>query len=135
MTINKVLCKLFTVALVAAFVFTAGAALAEDTLTAKQSIETQAGNKFITTTVTYTGTLTALGFQGFLPEGWSFVSVDPAAAPAVNRVDGKTVEFAWVTVPASPFTFTYTVAAPTDGAYSAQVLFRRGGDENVVPVE
>ena len=135
MTKNKVLCKLFTVALAVAFVFTASAVFAEDTLTAKQSIETQAGNKFITTTVTYTGTLTALGFQGFLPEGWSFVSVDPAADPSVNRVDGNTVEFAWVTAPASPFTFTYTVSAAKDGAYSAQVLFRRGGDENVVPVE
>jgi hypothetical protein len=87
-----------------------------------------------TVTITYSGDVTALGYQAFLPDGVSLVSVDAANAPDVKKGTTGTVDFAWLTPPPSPVTFSYTVAG--EGEVGGQVLYRvGGGDEIVVPVK
>jgi hypothetical protein len=71
------------------------------------------GNVTVTNTLTFPGTLTGLGWSVLLPTGWSFVGDGGAAGetkPAVGAAE--ILEWAWTTVPASPVTFTYTVAVP-----------------------
>lgn len=59
------------------------------------------------------GTATVLGWQVLLPTGWSFAS-DAGSAGEQKPVAGTTglLEWAWVTVPPSPVTFTYTLNIP-----------------------
>jgi hypothetical protein len=75
------------------------------------------GNVTVTNTLTFPGTLTGLGWSVLLPTGWSFVGDGGAAGetkPAVGAAE--ILEWAWTTVPASPVTFTYTVAVPAGEA-------------------
>ncbi len=90
-------------------------------LTATQATESTAyaaGRTIsLTNTVTYTGTLSSFGWQLVLPTGWSYASSSGAnqeVQPTVGQVN--LLEWAWATVPASPFNFTVVVAAPTDSA-------------------
>ena len=108
----------------------ASSAFAGDTLTATQTVD----NGVATVTINYTGDLTALGIQVSLADGMTLASVDAANAPDIKPKAGAAgdLDFAYVTPPASPVTFSYTVAGA--GAASAQVLYRRLGDEIVVPV-
>ncbi len=108
----------------------ASSAFAGDTLTATQTVD----NGVATVTINYTGDLTALGIQVSLADGMTLASVDAANAPDIKPKAGATgnIDFAYVTPPASPVTFSYTVAGA--GAASTQVLYRRLGDEIVVPV-
>jgi len=65
----------------------------------------------ITNTIEYTGSLTALGFQATLPEGWSFVSAGGDDEPDIKPQSGSfgTVDLAWITPPSTPLNFSYTV--------------------------
>jgi hypothetical protein len=113
--------------------------VAEDTLSATQTLD----NGVVTVTITYTGKVNALGFKAFLPKDMSLTSVDAANAPDIKpdasdvKPDAKTgvttLEFAWLTTPASPATFSYEVSG--DGDISGEVLYRRMKDEIVVPAE
>lgn len=116
-------------ALVAMF---ATAAMAADTLNATQTVN----GDVISVTITYTGELTALGYQAFLPEGVTLTATDAANGTNVTPKAGATgmLDFAWVMPPASPVTLSYTVSGNA-GAVSGQALCRRTGDEVVVPVE
>jgi len=119
----------FTLVVMCAF---ASSALADgDTLNATQTVD----NGVVTVTITYTGEVNALGFKAFLPEGMSLTSVDAANAPDIKpKADAEgTLEFAWLTTPASPATFSYKVSG--DGDISGEVLYRRMKDEIVVPAE
>ncbi len=73
---------------------------------------TGGGTVTISTTLTYGGTVTALGWQVLLPPGFSFVTDGGSAGntkPAAGSAD--LLEWAWTTVPPSPVNFTYTLAA------------------------
>jgi hypothetical protein len=76
----------------------------------------------ITNTLTYTGSLSSLGWQVTLPSGWSFVS-NAGSLGQVQPSEGSTDTLGWgyITVPASPITFTYVVNVPY-GATGSQVL-------------
>ncbi len=112
----------FTLAMMFAASAWAGAA-------ATQTVE----NGIATVTITYSGDLGALGYQAFLPEGVTLASVDAANAPDIKKGKTGTVDFAWLTPPPSPLTFSFTVAG--EGEVGGQVLYRvGGGDEIVVPV-
>gem|GEM_PF-793928 len=65
--------------------------------------------------------ITALGFQDTLPAGWTYVGPSntdtlPPGFPPVFPPAGQTdlLEFAYVSVPAFPVEFTYTVQVPAD---------------------
>ncbi|MES2692600.1 MAG: immunoglobulin domain-containing protein, partial [Verrucomicrobiota bacterium] len=68
----------------------------------------------ISSTFTYSGAAPALDWEVLLPAGWSVVSTtgDGAAAlkPAAGDID--LAAWRWSTPPASPVTFTYTLASP-----------------------
>lgn len=66
----------------------------------------------VTHTIEYEGKATALGVKVTLPEGCSFVGVQGENAPAVAPKAGTTgtLEFAWIDIPASGFTFAYAVS-------------------------
>jgi len=94
----------------------------------------------IAVSVEYTGSVSALGIRSRLPEGWSFVSVIADVRPAIKPKAGSagTLEFGWITPPASPFTCTYTVMVP-DGesgqkAIESEVVYRRTGGQEIEPV-
>ena len=74
------------------------------------------GTASFTVTLTYSGVLTALGFQlGSVPAGWSFVLAGGNNPPPLVPALGSTgaFEFAYTTsIPASPITFTITAAYP-----------------------
>lgn len=103
----------------------ASSAFAGDTLSATQTVD----NGVATVTIEYTGELTALGVQ---VDG-AVASVDAANAPDIKKKTASGIDFAYVTPPASPVTFSYTIAGK--GKPSANVLYRRLGDEIVVPVD
>ncbi|MEY2881946.1 MAG: hypothetical protein RLZZ15_4326 [Verrucomicrobiota bacterium] len=75
------------------------------------------GTVQITTTIAYSGTLTALAYQALPPPGFAFLASDSAdVKPAPGTVD--LLEWAWSAVPTSPVTLNYTLAVPagTTGA-------------------
>ena len=76
----------------------------------------------ITNTLTYTGSLSSLGWQVTLPTGWSFVS-NSGALGSIQPSAGSTDTLGWgyISVPASPITFTYVLNVPY-GATGSQVL-------------
>ena len=111
--------------------------LASDSLIATHEVQdyVTGSQVTITNTIEYTGTLTALGFRLTLPDGWSFITTSSVYEPDIKPGAGSSgiLEFAWVTPPESPFTFTYTVSVPSDEnggkQISSVVLYRRLGGE------
>ena len=80
----------------------------------------------ITNTLTYTGTVSSLGWQVTLPASWSLAS-DAGSAGDIKPAVGTTgsLAWAWSTIPASPVTFTYTVNVPA-GETVARTLAATG---------
>jgi hypothetical protein len=80
----------------------------------------------ITNTLTYTGTVSSLGWQVTLPASWSLAS-DAGSAGEIKPAVGTTgsLAWAWSTIPASPVTFTYTVNVPA-GETVARTLAATG---------
>jgi formylglycine-generating enzyme required for sulfatase activity len=84
--------------------------------------------------------VTALGLIESAPPGWTLVTTAGADKPAIAaQTSGRGIEFAWISIPAMPFTFTYTVAVPADAAptaeISGQVEYRLdGGQESGRPI-
>ena len=76
------------------------------------------GNLTFTATVTYSTPPSVLAFSASLPTGWSYVSTGganpPSITPSVGATSTTTSPFSWsyVTTPASPVTFNFTVAYP-----------------------
>ena len=86
----------------------------------------------VTNTLTYSGTAGSLGWQLLLPPGWTYVGGSGSEGdikPFAGTAD--LLEWAWVTIPASPLQFTYTLRAPLDSAgdqtLAALVVFRQFG--------
>lgn len=89
----------------------------------------------------YTGTLTALGIEETIPNGWTFDSVGRDNPPPVYPSSGATgtLSLAWVTPPPSPVDFCYTLLVPPysggDESISGEVFYRIGsGSEERTPV-
>jgi hypothetical protein len=86
------------------------------------------GNVTISNTITFTGTPDTLGYRVVLPIGWTYIS--STAGDIKPQTGGtKVLEWGWITTPASPVTFSYTLSVPS-GASSSQpipavVLVRR----------
>ncbi len=90
----------------------------------------------LTVTVEVAGTcgaLSALSITEQIPAGFSLVSSGGANPPSGGSPNGteNELEFFWITAPATPFTFQYTVAVPggTTGTQtiSGQAEYRLGG--------
>ncbi len=87
--------------------------------------------------------VTAIGLYEMLPPDWVFVSMrgittePPPIAPAPGTVG--TLQFAWITPPAFPCTFAYTVQIPAGitgvKTISGQVEYRTNGPRLVSPPE
>lgn len=88
--------------------------------------------------ITYDGNLTALGLVAELPDGWTFVSVEGTNTPDHYVFSGVTgtLEFVWVTPPASPIEFSYIVQVPEgetgDKSITARILHRFGMGGEVI---
>ncbi|MBI5772013.1 MAG: hypothetical protein HZA93_29840, partial [Verrucomicrobia bacterium] len=83
----------------------------------------------------YGGAPGRIDWQVLLPAGWSFASAtgtSGAAQPAAGATD--LVEWSWTTLPASPFTFTYTLNVPVGarGAYPVAALLTVQESGNVL---
>jgi len=110
---------------------------AGDTLTATHDCSGYMQGEVLTVTahIEYTGSVTALGVQVSLPEGWSFVSVYSALEPDIKPESGSsgTLGFAWIEPPESPFTLSYTLSVPEGESggkeLSSKILYRRLGNE------
>jgi PKD repeat protein len=115
------------------------AILAEDVLDAFHcaAYNLPGNDSTVNTRIDYEGTLTAVGLEVDLPQGWTFVSAGGDDAPEILPSVGATgtLGFAWVTPPASPIDFTYTVSVPADTPLpqqlKAKVKYRRLGGEKV----
>ncbi|NLF58109.1 MAG: PKD domain-containing protein [Candidatus Hydrogenedens sp.] len=77
--------------------------------------------------------VTSLGLIESAPEGWSFGGVVSGEAPPIISTNPETgaFEFAYVTVPAFPVTFTYRTTPPSDSSgdkgFQGRVLYRTTG--------
>lgn len=89
----------------------------------------------VTIHITHDGSLTALGVQESVPDGWTFVSVSGNKPPDIKPSAGASgaLYFGWSTPPASPVDFTYTLAVPVTASgavhFMGEVSYRRDGDE------
>lgn len=80
-------------------------------------------------------TIAAIGLREMIPEGWTFESAEgvSGAAPDVlpEAGAGDRLDFVWLTVPALPYTFQYTVMAPPEEsapvAFTGHVEYRQDG--------
>ncbi|QTA93242.1 hypothetical protein [Desulfonema magnum] len=102
---------IFALAMVVTCAF-ASSALADDT---------------ITQTIEYAGNATALGAKITLQDGCSFVNVvDGDNAPEITPKAGAagTLDFAWINIPASPFTFSYTVSGDGCSAEISEIIVK-----------
>jgi hypothetical protein len=75
--------------------------------------------------MTYTNTVSSLGWSVLLPTGWSFASSSGSAGDVGPTVgDTDELDWAWTSPPASPVTFTYTLNVPagTSGQQSIAAL-------------
>ena len=104
----------------ALFLFVGAVATRAQTLTVTPSITTYSasgGTLTLSVQLTYPGSLSALGVQMSAPSGWSFGGATGANPPAIFPSNGTTglFEFAYLTVPASPVSFTITATYPAGG--------------------
>ena len=75
---------------------------------------TAGGTITFTVTLSYTGAPSALGFSVVAPTNWTFGTAGGTNLPDVTPGAGDTgeLDFAWVSIPASPASFTFTVNYP-----------------------
>ncbi|MBI5767107.1 MAG: immunoglobulin domain-containing protein, partial [Verrucomicrobia bacterium] len=83
------------------------------------------GSVTVTNTLTVPTGATGIGWSVAVPEGWSFLA-DAGAVGDVRPLLGDTsrIEWAWLNVPASSVTFTYTLKAPA-GSMEGRALWAR----------
>lgn len=67
----------------------------------------------VTVAITHNGDVSALSVSALVPEGWTYAggSGEPVSKPALG--DGGALVWTFASVPASPVTFSYTLAVPT----------------------
>ena len=92
-------------------------------------------NIVVTVDSTCTSTIQALGVNSVIPAGWSYGGLvagdnNPDIRPANNATG--TLGFAWISPPATPFTFTFRANVPAnetgDKDITGQVEYRLSGD-------
>ncbi len=97
----------------------------------------------VTISAAAAGQITAMGLRETLPPGWKLEAVAGAngAPPDVSPAPGAAglLEFAWITVPPFPYTFTYTATPPEgDGGvkeiHGALEYREMGGAHYAAPV-
>jgi hypothetical protein len=85
-------------------------------LTASSSTYSPGGGSItFTGTLTYTGTMSALGLSvGTVPAGWTFGSLAGSNVPSIAPTagDSSNFDFSYLSIPASPVSFTFTVNYP-----------------------
>ncbi|MFM1921655.1 MAG: hypothetical protein RLZZ303_3289 [Candidatus Hydrogenedentota bacterium] len=68
----------------------------------------------------------ALGLRETIPNGWVFEGMTGVTGdlPAVTPAQGATglLEFAWITIPEMPYTFSYTLRVPEEDGGGGQVI-------------
>jgi alpha-tubulin suppressor-like RCC1 family protein len=81
----------------------------------------------VTSSLSYTGTPSALSWTVLLPAGWTFGTASNAGA-AVAPVAGQTevIDWAWSEIPASPVTFSYTLNVPAGQTAAAELVALAG---------
>lgn len=82
--------------------------------TANRTTYSASGNNItVQCQVSFIGTLSTLGWQATIPEGWGYVSgaSEPDVKPSSNETG--TLNWAWISVPASPIQFSYTLRIPS----------------------
>ncbi|HOV61639.1 MAG TPA: hypothetical protein PK349_11355 [Candidatus Hydrogenedentes bacterium] len=94
----------------------------------------------VTVRIGYSGDqpVTALGVVEDLPPGWAFDQAGGDPAPQIAPPPGRMgrLEFAWITTPPFPFSFTYLLqrkpdAPDSDAPIRGQAVYRRlGGEEH-----
>jgi len=113
--------------------FISSIAIADDTLNAKASaVYGPDGMVEVSNTIEYTGDISAIAIKVDLPHGVELQSATGDIPPAISARKGDTglLEFAWVTPPASPFTFKYSALVydkDAEGKIYASVTYRRTG--------
>jgi hypothetical protein len=83
--------------------------------------------------ISYSGSLSALGYQVLLPDGWAFDNdnLDGTTTAPVGS-DTDLLEWSWASVPASPIEFTFNLVVPegTTGSHEiAGLVESRAGGE------
>jgi hypothetical protein len=91
------------------------------------------GTVTITNTITYAGAAAALGWQVLLPDGWVYASSGGSDGDSKPNIGTSgLLEWAWVAMPASPVTFTYTLNVPANASgnqeLAALAIMRLGGN-------
>ncbi|MBI4657250.1 MAG: hypothetical protein HY735_00115, partial [Verrucomicrobia bacterium] len=97
------------------------------------------GTVTITSTVTFSGQPSALAFEAQIPAGWSYafgINEPSGIKPAAG--DAGTLEWAWLDLPMSPATFSYTLNVPPGESggkqLKAAVIVLEGGQSRKVSV-
>jgi len=102
--------------------------MAQDVPTAEQTSGSYiaGADLIITANIAYSGTLSALGFEVKLPEGWIYVSADGDGKPADGRFvpDTGIIEFFWINIPADKVNFTYKVHVPESSMLRQEITAR-----------
>jgi len=87
------------------------------------------GSIEVTNVIEYSGNISAMAIRINLPDNVEFISASSDFPPAIAPRKGDTglLEFAWVTTPQSPFTFTYSVATYDNatGNIDTEINYRR----------
>jgi hypothetical protein len=95
------------------------------------------GTVTITNTVTFSGAVSRVRWSVLPPAGWTLQSMvntgAPAAVPALGA--GSLLEWDWTTPPASPATFTYTLAVPANARGDQPVVALAEVTVGGVPVQ
>ena len=113
--------------------FISSMAFADDSLHATaNAVYGPDGMVEVTNTIEYTGDISAIAIKVDLPHGVELQSATGDVPPAISARKGDTglLEFAWVTPPASPFTFKYSALVydkNAEGNIYASVTYRRTG--------
>jgi len=73
--------------------------------------------------------ITALGLTSLFPNGWKFLGVSSVNSPPIYPVNDKITsngtdpfEFAWISIPSFPFSFSFTVQVPSDMQGPCQII-------------
>ena len=106
---------LFAIGAIGSLVFATSTSAQTVTITPSATACAAAGGTItFTVTLSYTGVPSAMGFSVVAPSNWTFVAAGGTNLPDVKPGAGDTgeLDFAWVSIPASPASFTFTENYP-----------------------
>lgn len=106
---------LFSISVIGSLAFATSTSAQTVTITPSATACAAAGGTItFTVTLSYTGAPSALGFSVVAPSNWTFGAAGGTNLPDVKPGAGDTgeLDFAWVSIPASPASFTFTLNYP-----------------------